>query len=187
MDFEKINFITNSFFINSKILNIELIDSGLINKTYVIEHLNNGKKSKFVLQCLSKIFESYDNVNMNHKLITDHIEKKIKKNPLYFDNYRWEIPSLIRCNSNNLFVYPFGSDFWRAMLYIDDTFNVDILNDELMAYETGIGLAKFHRACCDLDFKKLKNNVSMRVSVVLIDEMAPSLTSIKLLKSPTIV
>ena len=76
MDFEKINFITNNFFYNSKVLNIDFIDSGLINKTYIIEHLNNGKKSKFILQCLSNIFESHEIVNMNHKVITDHIKKK---------------------------------------------------------------------------------------------------------------
>ena len=159
MDFEKINFITNNFYHNSKVLNIDSIDSGLINKTYIIEYLDNGKKSKFILQCLSDIFESYEIVNMNHKLITDHIEKKIKKNHFYFDNYRWEIPSLIRCSSNKLFAFPFDSDFWRAMVYIDDTHSFDILEDKIMAYQTGIGLAKFHAACSDLEVKKLKNNI----------------------------
>ena len=53
MDFEKISLITSNFFDNSKLLNIDFIDSGLINKTYIIEHLINGKKSKFVLQSLS--------------------------------------------------------------------------------------------------------------------------------------
>ena len=48
MDYKKINFITNNFFYNSKVLNIEFIDSGLINKTYIIEHLYKGKKSKFI-------------------------------------------------------------------------------------------------------------------------------------------
>ena len=78
MDFEKISLITSNFFDNSKLLNIDFIDSGLINKTYIIEHLINWKKSKFVLQCLSNIFESYEKVNMNHKLITNHIKNKIK-------------------------------------------------------------------------------------------------------------
>ena len=79
MDFEKINLITCNFFDNSKLLNIDYIDSGLINKTYIIEHLINGKKSRFVLQCLSNIFESHDQVNINHRFITDHIKKKLKK------------------------------------------------------------------------------------------------------------
>ena len=56
MYFEKINFITHNFFYNSKVINIDFIDSGLINKTYIIEYLSNGIKSKFVLQCLSGIF-----------------------------------------------------------------------------------------------------------------------------------
>ena len=112
MDFEKISLITSNFFDNSKLLNIDFIDSGLINKTYIIEHLINGEKSKFVLQCLSNIFESYEKVNMNHKLITNHIKNKIKGNYLKSSNQRWEVPCLIKCNSNNLFVFPYGTGFW---------------------------------------------------------------------------
>ena len=60
MDFKKINLITDNFFYNSKVLKIDYIDSGLINKTYIIEHSCNEKKSKFILQCLSNIFDSYE-------------------------------------------------------------------------------------------------------------------------------
>ena len=56
MDFEQISLITSNFFDNSKLLNVDFIDSGLINKTYIIEHLINGRKSKFILQCLSSRF-----------------------------------------------------------------------------------------------------------------------------------
>jgi len=159
MDFEKINLITCNFFDNTKLLNIDYIDSGLINKTYIIEHLINEKKSKFILQCLSNIFESHERVNMNHKLITDHIKNKIINKPLKYDNQRWKVPCLIKCDSNNLFVLPFCSDFWRAMEYIEDTLSFDILEDNKMAYQTGIGLAKFHVACSDIDLKKLENTI----------------------------
>ena len=76
MKFSKFNFIIKKFFLDSKVLNITQINSGLINKTYIVEHLYNGIKSKFILQSLSNIFNSHEIVNMNHKLITDHIKKK---------------------------------------------------------------------------------------------------------------
>ena len=95
MEFSKLNFIIQKFFINSKILNINKIDYGLINKSYIIEHLYNGKKSKFILQSLSNIFENHELVNRNHKLITDHIIEKINKNCFDFDSKKWEVPSLI--------------------------------------------------------------------------------------------
>ena len=41
MDFEKLISLQIIFY-NSKVLNIDFI-FGLINKTYIIEHLNNGK------------------------------------------------------------------------------------------------------------------------------------------------
>ena len=157
MDFEKLKFVTQKFFINSKILNINIINSGLINKTYIVEHLFEGRKSKFVLQSLSDIFESPEIVNMNHKLITDHMTKKINKS--FFDDKYLEVPSLIRCKSNNLFSFPFESGYWRAMVYIDEAFSLDCLDDEDMAYQIGIGLAKFHLLCSDFDCSKLENSI----------------------------
>ena len=159
MDFKTINLITSKFFDSSKLLNFDFIDSGLINKTYIVELSINGKKSKFILQCLSNIFKSYEKVNMNHKLITDHMKYKIKKNYLKSDYQRWEVPCLIKCNSNNHFILPFFSDYWRVMEYIDDTHSFDILEGNKMAYQTGIGLAKFHRTCSDIDLQKLKNTI----------------------------
>ena len=159
MDLKKINLIIHKFFLNSKVLKIDFIESGLINKTYIIEHLSNGKKSKFILQCLSNVFESHEIVNFNHQLITDHIKNKLKKDYPYLDNQRWEVPSLIGCESNNLFLLLFDSYFWRAMVYIDDTFSFDILEDKIMAYQTGIGLAKFHLICSDIDFTKLRTSI----------------------------
>ena len=159
MQFEKINFITQNFFYNSKVLNIDFIDSGLINKTYIVECLANGEKFTYILQCLSKIFESHELVIMNHKLITDHIKKKEKISHLNFNKQRWEVPTLFRCNCNNLFLFPFDSHFWRAMVYIDETITYDILEGKTMAYQVGIGLAKFHTKCSDLDSKKLGNSI----------------------------
>ena len=119
MDFSKLNFIIKKFFINTDVLNIHMIKSGLINKTYIVEHLYDGIKSKFILQSLSNIFESHDIVNMNHKLITDHIEKNINKSCFDFDNNKWVLPKLIICQSNNLFCFPFETEYWRAMEYIE--------------------------------------------------------------------
>ena len=159
MDFTKLNFIIEKFFINSKVLNIDVISSGIINKTYIIEHLYNGVRSKFILQCLSTIFESKERVNMNHNLITNHIKNKINNSYFNFYSKRWEVPNLIRCKSNNLFLFTLDSDSWRAMSYIDDTLSFDFLEDKAMAYQTGIGLAKFHMSCSDLDCSKLKKSI----------------------------
>ena len=157
MDDTKLNFIIEKFFFNSEVLSINMIDSGLINKTYIVEQVHNGEKSKFVLQSLSKIFESQEIVNMNHKLITDHITKKINTN--YFPIKMWKAPNLIRCQSNNKFSFSIKSDFWRAMVFIEDAFSVDFLEDEIMSYQTGVGLAKFHLICSDLDCSKLEKNI----------------------------
>ena len=160
MELEKINLITQNFFVNSKVLNINIANTGLINKTYIVEHLYNGIKSKFILQSLSDIFISHGIVNMNHNLITDHIKLKINKNFSEFYAKKWMVPSLIRCKSNNLFCFPYDSEYWRAMVFIDQAFSCESLEDERMAYQTGVGLARFHSLCSDLDSSKLEDSVS---------------------------
>ena len=155
MDQKKINFIVHNYFDNSKVLKIYKIYSGIVNKTYLIEHLVNGIKSKFILQCFSNIFESHELICMNHELITEHIRKKIRKNNAEIKFNRWEIPTLIKCRANNSFVFPFDSNFWRAMVYIDDTLSFDILEDKSMSYQTGLGLSRFHMICSDMDSSQL--------------------------------
>ena len=159
MYFDKLNLIIQNFFSNTKVLDITMMNSGLINKTYIVEHFYNGKKSKFVLQNLSNIFESREAVNINHKLITDHINTKINDKSFYSDSKRWEVPNLIKCKSNNSYGLPFESGFWRAMDYIDKTISLDYLVDESMAFQTGLGLAKFHLICSDLNYSILNTNI----------------------------
>ncbi len=159
MDVEKLISISREFFTNSEVLSINKISSGLINKTYIVEQLYNGINSKFILQSLSDIFVSQEIVNINHKLITDHINKKINKNQSDSAVKKWKVPSLIRCESNSLFSFPFESEYWRAMIYIDQAYSFDSLKDEIMAYQTGIGLARFHSLCSDLDCSKLENSI----------------------------
>ena len=160
MDLEKSKYITQKFFLDSKVLNIDIINSGSINKTYIVEHVYKGFKSKYILQCLSNIFVSHEMVNINHRLITDHMKRNLIKTCFKFDNKRWEVPSLIKCKSNNLFVFPFESNNWRAMKYIDRSFSLDFLEDKKMACQVGIGLAKFHLICSDIDSSKLKETIS---------------------------
>tara|TARA_Y100001968_G_scaffold293023_1_gene298700 strand:- start:91 stop:1260 length:1170 start_codon:yes stop_codon:yes gene_type:complete len=162
MDYEKLNFIIQNFFVETEILSIDLINRGNVNTTYIFEHLYRGEKSKCILQRLSNVFESHEIVNLNHQILTDHInkKKKLKNNDFDFHRKRWEVPSLIKCKSNNLFIYPFESNSWRVMNYIDDTFNLCCLNDKSLAYEVGIGLAKFHWLCSDIDSSKIVNSIN---------------------------
>ncbi len=159
MDFNKLNFISHQFFTKSIVLKIDEVKSGNINKTYIIEHLHNRRKSKFILQRLSNIFESHEIVNLNHKLVTEHLNKKLDDNYFGPQFNRWQVPSLIKCNSNNLFIFFFESNFWRAMSYINNSSSFDCLKDKKMAYEVGVGLSKFHLMCSDLDCSKIINTI----------------------------
>ena len=159
MNFNKISIISGHFFNNSSVIKIEKLLIGNINKTYIVEHIFDGIKSKFVLQCLSNIFDSHDILNSNHKLITEHMTNKLQTNYLAISKSRWEVPCLIECNSNNLFTFSFESNFWRAIKYIDQTLSLNYIEDNNMAYQIGLGLAKFHLMLEDFDSSRIKKTI----------------------------
>ena len=159
MDSDKLIFIVKKFFIDTNVLRIDEISSGHINMTYMVEHFYNGKRNKFILQSLSKIFKSHYIVNKNHQTLTEHINRKLDEDYFSYFQERWEVPTLIRCKSNNLFFFPFEGDSWRAMKYIDDTFSPTILENYQMSYHVGIGLYKFHSLCSDIDCSKIVQSI----------------------------
>ena len=52
MELEKLNFIIKQFYFNINVLAIEEINKGLINKTFIVEYVKNGIKSKFIFSLL---------------------------------------------------------------------------------------------------------------------------------------
>ena len=44
MDLKKINYITQNFFYKSNVLKIDLVDSGIINETYIVEYFDQAPK-----------------------------------------------------------------------------------------------------------------------------------------------
>tara|TARA_Y100001968_G_scaffold72810_1_gene64137 strand:- start:2310 stop:3473 length:1164 start_codon:yes stop_codon:yes gene_type:complete len=183
MELEKLNFIIKNFFFESNVLNINEINLGKINKTYIVEHMYMQKKSKFILQGLANIFDSYEVLNMNHQLVVDHINNKIKNDFLSVQNRRWEIPSLIKCQANNLFIFEFEEISWRAMRYIDNTFSTDYLENDEMARQVGIGLARFHSICSDLDSSRILNSISnFHNTIYYIDQYSRTINTYNLEK-----
>ena len=160
MDLTKLKFIAEQFLVDSKILNIKEITSGKINSTYLIECLNNEGNFNFILQKLSNIFYSHQIVNRNHSLITDHMKNNLNNVVYKNDDRRWEVPDLIKCANNDLFIYLFEGDSWRALKYIDSTMNLSKVNKFDFAYEVGYGLSKFHLICSDFDSSNLEPSIN---------------------------
>ncbi len=159
MNFNKIKKIHRNFFINSRVIKIEKLISGNINKTYIIEHESRGRKSKYILQCLSNIFDSHEILNNNHKLLTDYMSEKLKNNYFTISDTRWDVPALIKCNSSNFFVFPFEENYWRAIKYIGGTLTLNFLEDSNMAYQIGLGLAKFHFILQDFQSSRIISTI----------------------------
>ncbi len=160
MELFELSFIAKKFLVDVDILNINKICHGNINSTYVVEYLNKENTSeRFILQSINALFDSVENLNINHKLVTDYMQSCLNDESITNDNRRWAVPSLIKCQSNGLLNFSFEGKSWRAMKFIECSFSISSIKDVKYAYEVGYGLAKFHHVFASYDSSSLKSNI----------------------------
>jgi hypothetical protein len=139
--------IADHFTPSAKVTNIKPFGSGNINDTFLAS-LETPKETHFVLQRINtKVFRQPELVMSNICHFTEHVRKRLEKNPL---NRRWEVPQvLLTKDSKNHFQDTEGS-FWRAISYIENSQSFDIIHDGEHAKEIGYALGMFHNLISDL-------------------------------------
>ncbi len=158
MEFElrKLNYIANSFIGKSDSMNIEKINSGNINQTFLVKY-NQGKDHyKLILQSINtKIFDDPISLIHNHVNFLSFIEKrrlnlgKIRENePSY--------PGLIYNKVTEKPWLEFESMFWRAIEYVPNSICFETTTSTLMAYQVGSFLSLFHRQTRNFPLNHLK-------------------------------
>ncbi len=160
MESFKLSLVANKFLVDVEIINIDKINIGNINSTYLVEYLNKENVSeKFILQSINDCFVSVERLNYNHKLVTDHMELWLSNEQISKDYRRWVVPSLMKCQHNGSFDFSFEGKSWRAMKFIESSFSISSVKDVKYAYEVGYGLAKFHHILSDYDSSRLQLNI----------------------------
>ena len=133
MELIKLFPIANKFLKDVEIIKIDKINIGNINSTYLVEYVKEECVSKFILQSISNLFESVEFLNTNHKLVTDHMELWLSNQPIDQDHRRWEVPSLIKCQSNGLLDFSFEGKSWRAIKYIESSFSISLSPNSILS------------------------------------------------------
>ena len=106
---------------------LEIIDSGLINKTWVVK--NNGKP-RSIIQRVNKIFPKEINKDI------DNITKFFLKN-------NFKTPSIIPSTTGEIFIELDGY-VWRQLSYIEGH-NFNCLKNKQQARSAGELLGRFHK------------------------------------------
>ena len=135
---------------------------GLINNTFKI--ITKRKEDpNFLLQKINnRDFKDVDALQVNIKLITDHLRKKVEKEGVKDPDKCVLIPSSILSNgTTRSYYWDHNNDYWRLYVFIENTYTHEKLKNEEMAQSAGRVLATFHKFLVDFkspDFKELLPN-----------------------------
>lgn len=135
---------------------------GLINNTFKI--ITKRKEDpNFLLQKINnRVFKDVDALQINIKLITDHLRKKVEKEGVKDPDKCVLIPSSILSNgTTRSYYWDHNNDYWRLYVFIENTYTHEKLKNEEMALSAGRALATFHKFLTDFkspDFKELLPN-----------------------------
>jgi Ser/Thr protein kinase RdoA (MazF antagonist) len=125
-----LKYVCSNFKISNKINNIQPINQGYINDTFLVTDSDN---KQYILQRINaKVFKNIDILHQNfHKAL-----QKLKG-----EDYT-EI-SLITTHDNSL-VYSQNRNYWRMLTYINNSDAFNFTKDPKIAFEAGKILGKFH-------------------------------------------
>lgn len=136
---------------------IESHGGGLINNTFKII-TKNPEDPNFLLQKINRwVFKDIDALQLNIRLITDHIRRKLEQEESTNIAKKVLTPSSILSNGTSTSYYwDNNGDFWRMYVFIEDSVTHERILDNKMAVSAGKALATFHKQLLDFNSKEFK-------------------------------
>jgi len=129
-------------------INIQQIGSGLINGTYLLTNLSDGKK--FVLQQINT------NVFTNPEAIADNIAAVADFLKANFPTYLFPAPLATVANQQMCL---HENKYWRLMPFIEGTVALDTLSTPKQAFEAAKQFGKLSRLLNNFDSSKLQPTI----------------------------
>lgn len=141
--------VLSQFDIPGKIISIEELKRGHINRTYVAVWEYEGKRKRYVHQVVNhRIFQDIDGLMRNLDLVTATLGEMQASGVLRPDEVTL---SLIKSRSGDRFLCDEAGEFWRTFAFIEDTVSYDVCPSKEVAREAAAILGRFQRALLNLD------------------------------------
>ena len=151
MIIDQLKIIFSQFGHTSKFKSYEVLASGHINDTYLIETLQN---TFFVLQRINHgVFKDVPGLIANKVNISKHLLKKLEH--LSESELKRRVLSFVKTKKGAYYYLDKDENYWNMMVYIDDSRTFETVNDEEIAYEGGKLFGQFLNLTSDFDATKL--------------------------------
>ncbi len=137
--------IASEFLPFEKVSSIHQFPSGNINNTFLVCGICHDRESSLVIQEInSDVFPEPDLILSNWILAVEFIEERRHCLPELVRNKRWEVPKVIASIRSKKLIISFANKFWRAIQYIDNSYNCETISSNKKAEEIGLALSRFH-------------------------------------------
>jgi Ser/Thr protein kinase RdoA (MazF antagonist) len=141
--------ILSQFAIEGKLVSIEELKRGHINRTYVATWGAGKNRKRYVHQVVNhRIFEDIDGLMRNLDLVTSTLRMKKEAGELRPDE---RTLTLVKAHSGATYLRDEAGECWRTFEYLEDTSTYDVCPGPHVAQEAAAILGRFQRALLDLD------------------------------------
>lgn len=145
--------IAESFNIQGKVISVEQINKGYINRTYKVEALHENNIYKYILQRINtNVFPNVADLMSNFQLATNHLSRFLKM-PGAHNQGPVQEPLLTKEGKLYLEI---DSGVWRMMTYFDNVYSLDIPENPTVFYYAGVAFGSFIKAMTSVDATKVK-------------------------------
>lgn len=151
--------IISNFNIKGELIGVETNNSGNINNTYVATFLNDGEKTKYLIQKINTtVFTEPYKLMKNIEGITSYLKKQMAKEHYKGHQVLEVVKTLdnkslccIECNGDK--------DYYRIYEFIENAVTFDCSVDERIVYNTGKAFGNFQKLLRNYPISKLSETI----------------------------
>jgi hypothetical protein len=139
--------ITELFNIEGETFEVRPFGSGHINDTYLVKD-NSSSHQGYLLQKINNyVFKDVAGLMNNMLIVVTHLKQKALE---AVGNPDTEVLTLIPTKAGNYFVQDEQGNFWRMILFLENTSSYDLVTTTKQAYQGGLAFGKFQMQLSDL-------------------------------------
>ena len=143
---EQLMEIVGHFLIEGTVGEVNALGNGLINDTYLVKTIENGKPD-YVLQRINHhIFTDVELLQHNIEAVTNHLRKKLEAEGAGDLDRR--VLRFVPTATGKTYYFD-GESYWRISVYIPDTLTVDEVTPA-SSYDCGRAFGRFEQQLTDL-------------------------------------
>ncbi len=150
--------IISNFKIYGDFITAKPFGNGHINDTYLVQFNQAGVEVKYILRKINKfVFKNPEAVVNNTVKVNNHIAKKLTE--LEIKDVSNRVMQLVESNKKNYHFEDENNDFWCVVLFIDNAYTVEKIENEEQAFRAAKAFGQFQNFLLDADASKYQDTI----------------------------